>query len=199
MMEGFDSIYGRMGNIMVWFSSMTERQSPKIEAPRMYRPVKPTDQLNLLRARISALLEEGIIGHEIAQPRVDIAIARETRVVSSIGPLAVEAFTKLTNYLLPEEAQSELVVPVNRVVWIGSGGKKRLVLNLEPLNELQKERETALRVIRKIDRYDRLPQVSFGWNATLAKSITAKNTLSKLAELEDLAPGEIILGPVRII
>jgi hypothetical protein len=172
----------------------------ELKPVHIIRPVEESEPVIGVRSLMARLHREQVVRKEFKSYYLETLLQRETRLVSFLGQAAIDNYLNVLKLLGPKAGWDEpLTVPVDDITLNDRKGGKgnRIVMRLQTGGQLEKERDWALQITRRLAGQD-TPQTFFKRNITLGMLNLPYDSRRLQAMLSEVKPDEINLLPTVV-
>jgi hypothetical protein len=172
----------------------------ELKPPHVFRPLETSPEVQNIYDLMNRLNQEEVVRKPHKRYRLDTLLVRETRLVSYLGQSAIDSYIDTLQKLGEKGGWFQPVT--TSVSKISTNPRKggtgnRIIMELETNEQLEKEREWALEITRRLTGLD-TPHMLFRRNITLA--LLDRNFVSGLLQerLDEVKPQSVTLNPTVI-
>ncbi|MBX4188651.1 hypothetical protein KW792_00955, partial [Candidatus Saccharibacteria bacterium] len=166
----------------------------------VYRPVAVDEPISRIHELMARLTQEEIVRKKLRGFRLDTLLVRETRLVSHLGQTAIDRYLEALALLGPKAGwDQELTIPVKAVTTNHRKGGvgDRIVIELVKTEQVEKERQWALEITRRLTGQD-TPYLPFRRDITLAMLDAKTDTTILQKRLNEVVPESVTLLPTEV-
>jgi len=171
-----------------------------LKPPHIFRPLEVTPQIMAIQELVASLQQEEIVLKTPNRYRLDTLLVRETRLISYLGQAAIHTYVdsmaklgQIGGWYQPITAG---VARFNAYHRKGGTGN-RLIMELQTDDQLEKERQWALEITRRLSGQD-LQHTFLRRNITLAYLDRSFDNNRLQARIDEVKPDSINLLPTQI-